>query len=31
MKLQNEVYVEYSVADLKDILKDILINYIGEK
>lgn len=27
----NKVYVEYGIADLKDILRDILIKYIGEK
>ena len=31
MKLENKVYVEYGVLDLKEILKEILIKHIGEK
>ncbi len=29
--MANKVYVEYGIADLKDILSNILIKYIGEK
>ena len=31
MKLENKVYVEYGVLDLKEILEEILIKHIGEK